>query len=176
MILREPIAVRDFIALYAAAVSSIVFGWNLYRDLHNRAKLKVSVALRRISISTDGKMYAVAPNFPVQASAKTFVVISALNVGQRPVKINGWGGKYLKRENGKDSFIIVPQGMPKMLNEWESIDEFTEEMHDAIGNIKYICIRDASGREWKAPRRDLAKLKKDVLALQKTESAAKSAG
>lgn len=164
-------SLTGLLAAYGAVLSSIGLGWNLYRDLHNRANLKISVALRRIAFSTDGKMYAVSPTFPVESTAKTFIVITALNVGQRPVKINGWGGRYLKPVNGKSSFIIVPQGMPKMLNEWEAIDEFTDELHDSINNVKYFCVRDASGREWKAPRRDLTKLKTDHQILLEEESA-----
>jgi hypothetical protein len=165
-------SVTSLLATYAALLSSVGLGWNLYRDLHNRAKLNVSVSLRRISFSTDGKMYAVSPKFPVEASAETFVVISVLNVGQRPVKVNGWGGKYVNPQDGKSAFVVVPQGMPKMLNEWENLDEMTDELHGSIDNIKYLCVRDASGREWKAKRTDLARLKKDLRALREEESSA----
>ena len=38
----------QFLAVWGAILSSITFGWSLYRDLRDRAKIKVSAELRRI--------------------------------------------------------------------------------------------------------------------------------
>jgi len=107
----------------------------------------------------------VATTLPVSASSKTFVVITVLNLGRRPVKINGWGGKYIKAKE-REGFVVIPAGMPKILTEWESIDEMTDELHSFIDNIKYLYVYDASGREWRVKRSNLRKLKNDFSALQ----------
>jgi hypothetical protein len=36
------------LAIYAAIVSSVLLGWNLYREFHDRARVKISVSLMRI--------------------------------------------------------------------------------------------------------------------------------
>ena len=159
----------NVVAFYAAVMSSVTAGVQFFNYLRDRAKLQVKASLRRIAVSTDGKTYAVATTFPVEASAKTFVVITALNLGRRPVKITGWGGKYIKPQE-REGFVVVPAGMPKILTEWESIDEMTDELHSSIDNIKYLFVYDASGREWKVRRSDLRKLKKDFRALQAKNS------
>jgi hypothetical protein len=159
----------NVVAFYAAIMSSVTAGVQFFNYLRDRAKLQVKASLRRIAVSTDGKTYAVATTLPVSASSKTFVVITALNLGRRPVKINGWGGKYITPKE-REGFVVVPVGMPKILTEWESIDEMTDELHDSIGNIKYLYVYDASGREWKVKGSDLKKIKSDFSALQAKSS------
>ena len=42
-------SLTEFLAAYGALLASIGFGWNLYRDLLDRARLQVSVNVRRIA-------------------------------------------------------------------------------------------------------------------------------
>jgi hypothetical protein len=102
------------VAFYAAMMSTVIAGIQLSNYLRDRARLRVKVALRRVAISTDGRKYAVAPHMPVQGSVETFVVISAVNNGRRPLKITGLGGSYTKNHQGKKSFVIIPAGLPKI--------------------------------------------------------------
>jgi hypothetical protein len=161
----EPLTITGLLALYGAVLSSIALGWNLYRDLHDRAKLKLVAHLRRIAPSAVGQQrYAVAPDLPVAGrSDAVYIFLDVANVGRRPVKWNGWGGKYKERAaSGKDSFVVIAIDLPKMLAEGESHSEFTDGLHTEIENVKKIFLWDASGRNWSLPRRELKKLKAEV--------------
>ena len=66
------------IAVYGALLSTLVFGWNMYRDLSDKGRLKVLAGLRDIYGPTDvhggyGKV------------AEDQVSIRITNVGKRPV-------------------------------------------------------------------------------------------
>ena len=41
-------SLTTILAIYAAIVSSILLGWNLYSELSDRARVKISVSLMRI--------------------------------------------------------------------------------------------------------------------------------
>jgi hypothetical protein len=161
----QPISVTTLLAVYGALLSSITLGWNLYRDLHDRARLRVVARLARIAPADTGtgQLFAVAPHLPVaNATEQVFVFVDVTNVGRRPVRWDGWGGKYYTPKNGKKSFIILPIQLPKMLHEGESHTEFTPELVAGIDNVKRIFIWDAAGKKWKLPRRELTKLKTAV--------------
>ena len=154
-----------FLAAWGALLGTFGLGWTLYRDLLDRAKLQISAHVRRISISTDGKPYAVAPSVKVQVSEKLFVIMSVVNVGRRPVMWQGWGGKYYRREAEDTGFFIVGQNLPKMLQEGESHDEFTEleaNRKPASDNVKRLYIWDPSGKEWALSRKQLKQLRKEA--------------
>ena len=124
----EPSNITSFFAFYGAVLSSFVAGWNFYRDLRDRPRLKVEMHIRRIAGSPDGKWYQVNPELSVQgASEKLYLVVNVTNVGRHPVKWTGWGGNYKKPHNGKSSFWIQPTHIPVMLPQGESSSEFTDE-------------------------------------------------
>lgn len=158
--------ITEFLATYAAILSSIGLGWTLYRDLLDRAKLQVSVRVRRIAVGADGKSFAVKPDLPVEgASQQLFVVMTVVNVGRRPVLWKGWGGRFHKTVNGRDHFSVVGRDLPKMLQEGETHSEFTaleDDLRPANDNVKKIFMWDASGREWKLSRRQLRELKREA--------------
>lgn len=169
------VTLTQLLAVYGATLSSIALGWNLYRDLVDRGKLKVSAAIQRLVVSEDGKTYGVKHNLPVHgASDRVFVVISAVNVGRRPIKIKGWGGKWYKPRNGRNSFVIIPAGMPKMLNEGEDHTEMTDEMLPNLANVKTLFMWDTTKKEWKLPRRELEKLKQEAQNVLKEPSESRS--
>lgn len=157
------ITITDVLAAYGAILASVGFGWSLYRDLLDRARLQMDANVRRIVQSTDGKRYVVRPDSGIAGvSAQLFVVLDVANVGRRPVKWMGWGGKYHKRVNGKDSFAVVPVALPKMLDEGENHSEFTDSLDVAGENVKRLFIWDASGRHWNLSRRGLRELKSEA--------------
>jgi hypothetical protein len=166
------IGITEFLAAYAAILSSIALGWALYRDLIDRAKLQVSARVRRIAVGADGKFFAVKPDLPVEgASKKLFVVMTVVNVGRRPALWQGWGGRYHKRVNGRDSFFIVGRDLPKMLQEGETHSELTEledDLRPANDSVKSLYIWDASGKHWKLSRRQLKELKEEAKACATT--------
>jgi hypothetical protein len=137
------------LAIYAAILSSILLGWNLYRELHDRARVKISISLMRISTGADGRQSAVSPHLPTEnASADVHVVVKIRNVGRRPVLLQGWGGEWKIPENGKDKFVVISQGLPRMLKGHESHQEFTPDLSVVSPNIKALFVWDSSGKNW----------------------------
>ena len=162
-----PDNLTQFLAAWGAILSTFGLGWTLYRDLLDRAKLQISAKVRRIARGAYGMYFAVAPNLPVQASEKLFVVMSVVNVGRRPVMWQGWGGKYHKREAEGTAFFIVGQNLPKMLQEGESHSEMTEledNLKPANDNVKKMYVWDPAGKEWALSRKQLKKLKEEARA------------
>jgi hypothetical protein len=162
----EPAGIlTTFLAAWGALLGTFGLGWTLYRDLLDRGKLQISARVRRIGRSEDGKYYAVSPSVKVQASEKLFVVMSVVNVGRRPVLWQGWGGKYRKPEPEGNSFFIVGQNLPKMLQEGESHSELTELARDfkpASENIRSLFVWDAAGKHWALSRKQLKTLKEEA--------------
>jgi hypothetical protein len=63
-----PDNLTKFLATYGALLASIGFGWNLYRDLRDRARLKVSASICRLTVDEQGNWVAItsavhAPSF-----------------------------------------------------------------------------------------------------------------
>jgi hypothetical protein len=167
---NEPLTITGLLAFYGAVLSSIAVGWNLYRDLHDRAKLKLVAHLRRIARSECGtQVYAVSPDLPIAGkSDAVYIVLNVTNVGRRPVRWDGWGGE---RKDGTDDFTVIPRHLPKMLAEGESHTEFAENLHTEIENVKKIFIWDAGMTKWNLSRRELRKLKAEVRKHMSAESA-----
>lgn len=156
----------EFLAAYGALLSSVGFGWTLYRDLLDRANLQVSASIRRIVRGADGKYFASKADLAIEgASEQLFVVMDVVNVGRRPVLWQGWGGKYLKAEDGKTGFFIVGRALPRMLQEGETHSEFTAleaDLRPVHDNVKSLFVWDPSGKHWKLPRKELKKLKQEA--------------
>ena len=156
------------LAIWGAFLSSVTLGWNLYRDLLDHSKLQINARVRRIVQSADGKWYAVNHDLPVVgASEQLFVIISAVNVGRRPVVWEGWGGNYHKPVNGKTSFAIIPWNLPKKLDEGEFHSERTDlgdDLRPASENVKRLFIWDTTGKKWKISWWKMRALRKEALA------------
>jgi hypothetical protein len=165
--MAEPMTLTGLVAFYGAVLSSIGLGWNVYRDLLDRPRLRVSMAIRRMAKSPDGKVYQVQPDLPVEgASEQLFLVANVTNVGRRPVKWMGWGGRWHKKEPGGRAFIIQPISLPIMLNEGDSCSEFTGDLKAAGSNVKELFVYDSTGKNWYLSRRALRKLKDDCKKYQ----------
>ncbi|MBI3933376.1 MAG: hypothetical protein HY316_01705 [Acidobacteria bacterium] len=156
------VGVTDILAIYGAILASVGLGWNLYRDLLDRARLKVKANVRRIVQSADGKWYSVRPDLPVVgASDQLFIVMNVTNVGRRPIQWIGWGGEYHKPVNGKKSFVIIPIELPRTLGESDWHTEHTAELNPADENLKRLFIWDSSGKNWRLSRWQMNKLKRE---------------
>lgn len=158
----SPLTLTALLAAYGAVLSSIGFGWNLYRDLQNKPHLKFDMHIRSIVKSPDGKWYQVSPDLPIKgASEQLFLVVNVTNVGRRPVKWTGWGGQYHKRHQGKSGFTIQPTSIPIMLPEGESFSELTGDLSAVSDDVKRLFIWDATGKYWHPSSRALRKLKEE---------------
>jgi len=164
-------SLTKFLAAYGAILSSIGLGWTLYRDLRDRAQLQIDVRVRRIVQSEDGKWYAVNHDLNVaDASQQLFVIMSAVNVGRRPVVWEGWGGNYKEPFKGKSNFAIIPRNLPRMLHEGETHSELTmleDDLRPAADNVKRLFLWDTTGKKWKLSWRKMRALRKEALAAKK---------
>jgi hypothetical protein len=151
-------SLTTILAIYAAIVSSICLGWLLYRELSDRARVKISVSLMRLATAADGRQFTVAPHLPSEnASAAVHVVVKMTNVGRRPVLLQGWGGEWKIPEKGKDKFVVISQGLPRMLKGHESHQEFTPDLSVVSPNIKALFAWDSSGKNWCVSNSELQK-------------------
>src|SRR5215470_3103416 len=93
-----PSALTNALALWGARLSSITFGWNLFRDLRDRPKVKLDGAVGQFVRDEEGRMYFATmgfisrnvegfdPNVPTQFR------LTITNIGRRRVRVEGWGG------------------------------------------------------------------------------------
>ena len=160
-------SLTKFLAAWGAILSTFGLGWTLYRDLLDRARLKLTAHVRRIVETPDGRWYAVKPDLPLEgASEQLFVIMTATNVGRRPVLWTGWGRDYRKPVEGKTSFTVIPVSLPKMLHEGETHSQHSVHLNPAGENVKRLFIWDASGKNWYLSRRALKKLKAESVKFQ----------
>jgi hypothetical protein len=160
-----PHSLTEFLAAWGAILATLGFGWNLYRDLLDRASLQVSATVRRIAFSTTGQPFAVGHDVPVDATRQLFVVMTVVNVGRRPVMWKGWGGKYRKRENNRDGFVVIPEHLPKMLQEGEMHSEVTTldaGLSPVHANVRKLYMWDSSGRQYSLSRRRMRRLRQEA--------------
>jgi hypothetical protein len=163
-------SLTTFLAVWGAILSSIVFGWTLYRDLRDRAKIMLTAEVRRLAQREDGKYFTIAPDQEIAGQSEAlFVVISVVNVGRRRMCWKGAGGYYKHPVNGKNAFVLTPRYLPKVLEEQEAHDELTELDSEFIrGNIKQLYVWDVAGRQWSVSRRDLKRLGADARKYSQT--------
>lgn len=161
----SPDYLTKFLAAWGATLATFGLGWTLYRDLLDRAKLQVSVSVRRIAVGPEGTLLAVAPDVKVKATEELFVVMNVVNVGRRPAMWQGWGGKYHRPEVEANAFFIPGKNLPKMLGEGESHSEFAKlkaNLWPPGDNVRRLYIWDPAGREWALSRKQLRQLKKEA--------------
>ena len=171
----EPVAVLPWwvvplLSLLSLSISFLAFGWNLYRDLTSRPKVRVTLRVRRIVCATDGKWYAVDPKFPVGQNflPGLFIVMTLANLRTRPVRWIGWGGDYKKPVDGKSSFVIIPDNLPATLNDGEDLSQKTQ-LDEHCLNIKSMWAWDSTSRNWKPSWWATRKFRKEVETALKDE-------
>lgn len=137
-----------FLAVWGAILSSIAFGWNLYRDLTDRGKLRVHCFIGKIADSA-------SPRKPEELD--DYLVYSVTNVGKRPILLKHIGG--IEKKN---NFIILPHNpLPKMLLPGEYFLDYTEELDILDEDLRHLIAVDSLGRNHKVPRRQVRKLKRE---------------
>lgn len=154
-----------FLAVWGAILSSITFGWTLYRDLRDRAKVRISARLRLIGQRDgDGAFFAAAPNLNIeQAGDVLYIVVTVVNIGRRRMRWQGLGGTMRKAVDSKKGFLVSARFLPKILEEQEAHDEFfLLDERFVNDNVKRLYIWDGVGGEWDVSRGDLEKIVADA--------------
>lgn len=119
------------IAAYAAVVSTFVLGWDAYKWLASGPKIDMSASLNMMLIGG------------TEPDPKTYVSITAYNVGDRPTTITNLGGMhfdswwnaYITKRKAKKSFIVNQPSQAQPIpyrfdvgNQWMGLMEQTDDI------------------------------------------------
>jgi len=134
----------------AIVLSSIAIGWNIYRDLTDKGKLRVSCNL----------MKKVTPG--VGIAPEEYLVWNIVNVGRQPVLLTTIGGQL----RNKEAFLLSNPKcqLPVMLRSGEFVLEYQKanEFGELIdGDLVALTAIDSLNCTYKAPRKQIKRIKKD---------------
>jgi hypothetical protein len=162
------------VALYGAVVSSFTVGWNVYRDIHDRPRLKLSTMLGH-QFENRGQINIISHAFAIDEWPDKFknkppsLFLTITNIRRRPVIVENWTIRTDRRKTGKDHFIYPLTTLPKALKEGEYVVEHTDDLSLLVEGAKKIYAWDTTGKKWSLPRRDLRKLQKEVRSIKVEE-------
>lgn len=137
----------------AIILSSIAIGWNMYRDLTDRGKLRVSCSLSKMAIPDVG----IAP--------EEYLVWNIVNSGRQPVLLTTIGG----RLGNKTAFLLQNHvcQLPKMLRPGEFVLEY-QKASDFVklidGDLVALTAIDSLNRTYKAPQKQIKRIKREFAA------------
>ena len=122
----------DYVALYGAVLSTIAIGWNIYHNLQDRPRIKITAKFGFFGSSngTEGP----------------FLFVTAINKGKRSVYLSSFG-----LGSGEEDFIPNRiTGVPCELKGGTSHNEFFKI--DELKNrpFYFAWYRDATGRLYKS--------------------------
>lgn len=150
------LGMTELLAFWGAIISTIALVWNIIRGALDRRKLSVAGYVGNI--------------LPSEEPRKIVFYVVMANTGRRPIVITNYGiiPKLKKGESQHTRTLIIPKGLPKLLNEGQYHIEYTGNVDFEGREIKGVYALDSSGKEWKAKRKNIKLLKKN---LQKTRKA-----
>jgi hypothetical protein len=139
------------IAAYAAVVSTFVFGWDAYKWLASGAKIDLSASLNMQIIGG------------LEPANKTYISVTAYNVGDRPTTITNLGGMYFEswwhayitKRKPKKAFIISQPSQAQRIpyrfdvgDQWMGLAEQTDDVLRMAneGYLFFILYTAQSGR------------------------------
>ena len=111
-----------------------------------RGRIKVSCYV--------GNKYGTIQNDPTD-----YLVYSITNIGREPVMLTHIGGQYSKTKHFMITTTSVP--LPHMLNPGEYILESFDDLTCINDELKCLTVIDSLDRVWKAPKKQVKKMKKD---------------
>ena len=139
------------VSTLAAAFSIIAIVWNFQRD---QRKIEVSAMIGKIG-----------PLETIQQGTNK-LIISIVNVGNRPVNITGFGGKYKKQaaKDNKVDFLLPEQHgkLPVILKDGETHSIWFDVPKIVTMDVEYFCVFDSYNNKWKISKNNLKFLREDV--------------
>jgi hypothetical protein len=128
----------------------VALGWNIYRDVIDRGKLRVSCYIGQI-----GQM-------GVGVVADNLLVWNVTNVGRQPVMVSQIGGK--RRKKPQHWLVLSPKGesLPKMLKPGEYFMGYTEDLGGIQPDVTDLWAIDTVGRRYRAPAKQVRKVLVDI--------------
>jgi hypothetical protein len=138
-------AITTVLAIWGAVLSSFAVGWQFFRDMTQRGRLRVSCYIGNLVGGPGGR------------DPKDYLVYNVTNVGKEPVMLTHIGG-----ENKHNRFMVITrQPLPRMLQPGEYTLEYTHDLSVLGPELKRLTAINSLGQSWKAPRKQVKKLKAD---------------
>ena len=141
--------VTTWLAICGTIMGAVALGWNISRDLRDRAKLVVDAFIgKRVPMGESSRVDALHDEF----------IMTVTNVGRRSIWVTGWGAVRRKGTEGPPGRYVVPGALPRVLGEGEYVMEHTTDLSILSPEIARVFAWDSIGRKWNLPRRQLRKL------------------
>lgn len=156
------------VAIYGALVATFTLGWNVFRDLHDRARVRLSAM-----VGHSVKNAIVAHAFAAEQWPDTFnglspsLFLTMTNIGRRTVILQGWAIRTDRRRTGKENFTYPLDVLPLTLKEGEYAVEHTDDLSLLIDGATKIYAWDTHGKKWSLPWREFRKLRSEVRNMKK---------
>jgi hypothetical protein len=142
--MAEPSPVVTALALWGAVLSSVTFGWNLYRDYIQRGRLRVHCFVGHIVRD------------PSTSAKKKWLIWRVTNIGKESVVLTNIGGN-----SGATSFVVdTREPLPVTLEPGEYFSSQTDDFSILDEKLKFLAAYDSLERTFKAPRRVVRELKR----------------
>ena len=133
------------LAIYGAGLSTLVFIWNIIKDLSDKGKLKVNCYV--------GEKYSI----DVGLDPKKYLIYQVTNEGKKPIVVTHIGGT--KKDKEFSEFVYGSAKLPKRLEPGEYIieDNITDLTVLKEGLIA-IWAKDSLGKTYKLDKKQFKKL------------------
>ncbi len=137
--------ITTVLAAWGAIVSSIAIGWNLYRDIAQRGRLRVSCYIGKIVDEATG------------IDPRDYLIYNITNIGKEPLVLTHIGGALQKSH-----FMIKSRHqIPMTLKPGEYILEYSHDLSILGEGLKHLWAIDSLDRKYKAPRKQVKRLKRE---------------
>lgn len=160
MIGWTPEAIAVAISIFSLCVAALALGWNIYRDVVLKARLKVHLAVADLVIPGEGRQ-------------GTFLNISGTNFGPGDVNVGmicGHQASFLRRLFGKKGYFVVftdgsnplSTPLPRRIGVGEKVEFFLPYDRECFLKepVTRIGLTDSFGRCHWVPRGDLKSARK----------------
>ena len=158
-------SLTSLMAIYGALLSSLTFGWTLYRNVRDKAKVLLSCTVVRKTIKADGGLTFATPTVSFAGTGRQlYLYFEVVNIGRRPMLWKGIGGDYTQpTSSGGTRFVASTRELPKLLQEQESHAEHISLEDEFVrGNVKNVRIWDGGGNQWKLSRKQMRNLLREA--------------
>lgn len=129
-----------YLAIYGAALATIVFGWDVVKYLKDRPTLQVKTNLRILL-------------GPLGSENK--IGIDMINKGKRPITIVASGFMLDTDPSEPNMATIIDTSLPKEIFEGQSHTSFVDFDSVRLTKVLYAWARDATDKEYFSKKRPL---------------------
>lgn len=164
------LSVANWIAIYGAAVATIVFIWNIYNWQKSRGHLKVIATLVK-----DHGSYTEA----VEAGTPSRLIrLDVVNTGKEPVTITALGGMTIKpkwtqlfKSRPRFQLTGTSPSLPHTLTQTLQVHWLQEILGlEDFRKISAIYAQDSSGKFWYASSKNIRQINSVLNTMKQTQS------